>query len=84
MNTQILHTILSDWHIRRVMGLIAGIFFLIQSLMYKDPIIGLLSGIFFLQVLTNKGCFGRSGCAIPNTSLQDENEGKEPNYIEVK
>tara|TARA_R110000868_G_scaffold37111_4_gene131367 strand:+ start:58152 stop:58406 length:255 start_codon:yes stop_codon:yes gene_type:complete len=83
VTTQILHTILSDWHLRRVLGLLAGIFFLIQSLMYKDPIVGLLSGIFFFQVLTNKGCFGRSGCSIPSTDLKEENESKEPNYIEV-
>jgi len=67
-----------------VIGLIAGIFFLTQSLMYKDPIIGLLSGMFFLQVFTNKGCFGRSGCAIPTISAHDKSAAKEPNYTEIK
>ncbi len=84
VSTQFLHIILSDWHLRRVIGLIAGIFFLTQSLSYKDPIIGLLSGIFFLQVFSNKGCFGRSGCAIPAVNVEDKTEAKEPNYTEIK
>jgi hypothetical protein len=83
MSTHILHTVFSNWHPRRYLGLIAASFVLSQAIFYKDGLLGVLSAILFFQVIANVGCFGSSGCAVP-VQENDPEEDKEIEYTEVK
>lgn len=85
MNTQILHTVFSNWHPRRFFGLAAATFVLTQAIHLKDGLLGVLSAVLFFQVIANVGCFGSSGCAVPVQGPADENSNlEEIEYTEVK
>ena len=86
MSNYIQHTVLRGWHLRRFMGLGAGLFLAYQAIAASDGLTALLSGIFLLQAVTNTGCFGRSGCAVPYTNNSQRNASlvtEEADYEEV-
>lgn len=76
-------TLFTGWHLTRFLGLGLGLFFGIQALVYKEAFAGFLSAFFLFQVVTNTGCFGGRGCAVPdqNNPKQDLNN---ITYTEIK
>lgn len=73
-----------DWHLRRVLGLGAGLFLAYQALANNEALTGVLSLIFLFQAITNTGCFGRSGCAVPYTDNSQNNDSLDLTNTEYK
>lgn len=72
----------NNWHFTRFAGLVLGVFFGIQALVYKEPLAGFVSVFFLIQVVTNTGCFGGGNCAVPRANASDEIEDVE--FTEIK
>jgi hypothetical protein len=70
MNVQIL---LTGWNFVRVLRLVLGVIFLMQAIEMRDIITGLIATFFLFQAVTNTGCCGSNGCAVPinKTNLED-------------
>lgn len=67
-----LHTLLSGWNVVRIIRLILGVMLVIQAIQTKFWGAGLLGGLLLFQAITNTGCCGASGCAVPvNKSKQN-------------
>lgn len=49
----------------RVLRLILGIYIGIQAMLVADALSGMISVFFLYQAITNTGCCGVQGCAIP-------------------
>lgn len=61
---QILFT---NWHFMRWVRLGLGIFISVQAIQSHDIILGLLAAFFIFQAITNIGCCGAKGCAVPQS-----------------
>lgn len=77
-------TLFTGWHFTRFIGLGLGLFFGIQSLVYKEAFAGFLSAFFLFQVVTNTGCFGGRGCTVPNENVANKQDITNITYTEVK
>ncbi len=64
MNTQ---TLFTGWHFMRWLRLVAGLFIIFQSLQVHDGVGGFIGAFFLFQAITNTGCCGTQGCAVPAT-----------------
>lgn len=84
MNTILKYLKYRDWHLRRVLGLGVGLFLAYQSLINNEVLTGVLSLIFLFQAVTNTGCFGRSGCAVPYTYNSQNNDSLEIDNTEFE
>jgi hypothetical protein len=74
MNT-LKYRMLSNWHFTRIVRLVIGLFMLAMSIQTHDWTFGLLSLLFVGMALTDTGCCGAQGCAVPNRPVQtDKNE----------
>ena len=62
----------TDWNLMRVIRLAAGLFIGFQAWQDGSGMIALLAGLFIFQALTNTGCCGSGGCAVP-TKPTDKN-----------
>ena len=62
MNMQ---TLLSDWNFMRFVRLGLGVYIGIQAFETQSILSGLLAAFLLYQVVTNTGCCGANGCAIP-------------------
>lgn len=70
MNTQ---TLLTGWNFMRGLRLVLGVIFLMQAIEMRDIITGLIATFFLYQAVTNTGCCGTAGCAVPmnKTNIDD-------------
>jgi len=75
-------TLFSQWNLIRWIRLAAGIFLAVQAVQLHDAIAGFLSFIFLFQAVTNTGCCGVSGCAVPTTT-KTSNPTNEVEYEEI-
>ena len=62
MNVQ---TLLTGWNFMRGLRLVLGVIFLMQAIEMRDIITGLIATFFLFQAVTNTGCCGTNGCAVP-------------------
>lgn len=60
-----------------------GLFVGYQALVLQDAFAGIIAGLFLFQAVTNTGCCGSSGCAIPAKKVE-ASEPEEISYEEVK
>ena len=58
--------LLSNWHLMRWLRLAVGLFLSWQMIQKPDVFTGLITGVFLFQAITNTGCCGASGCAVPD------------------
>ncbi len=65
-------TLFTQWNLMRLIRLVAGIFFAAQAIQIQDAMAGFISAIFLFQAVTNTGCCGISGCAVPTNSKNSE------------
>lgn len=65
-------TLFTQWNFMRALRLVAGIFFLVQAYMIHDTIAGFVGALLLFQALTNTGCCGVGGCAVPAQSKKAE------------
>jgi hypothetical protein len=66
-------TLLTGWNFMRGLRLVLGVIFLMQAIELRDIITGLIATFFLFQAITNTGCCGSNGCAVPNnkTNIED-------------
>lgn len=64
MNT-IQNTLFTDWHLMRFVRLGMGLAIGFNAWQVGSGMIGLLAGILIFQALSNTGCCGSGGCAVP-------------------
>lgn len=85
MNTllSIKDQLLSPWSFMRLLRLGLGLYVGVQAIQFQDWLAGLVSIFFLYQAITNTGCCGASGCAVPTTSSKTE-DTKEVTFEEIK
>lgn len=78
MNSQ---TLLTDWNFMRFVRLGLGVYIGIQAYQTQSIISALLAAFLLYQVITNTGCCGTNGYAIPtkknNTDTTEDVEFEE-------
>ena len=65
----------TNWNFMRWARLGLGLIIGIQAIQNHALVLGLLSAFLLFQALTNTGCCGARGCAVPrtkNATLKDE------------
>lgn len=82
MNT-LKQTLFTNWHLMRWLRLLLGTVMASEALMRWDALSGMIAAFFLYQALTNTGCCGTDGCAMP-ASNADVHEIKEVSYEEIK
>ena len=63
----------SNWHFVRWFRLGIGLFIGYQALQLHDSLSGFIAAFFLFQAVTNTGCCGASGCALPNPPQKNIN-----------
>lgn len=58
-------TLFTGWNFMRWLRLAFGIFFTIQGIQSSDTLMGVVGAFFLLTAVTNTGCCGAGGCAVP-------------------
>jgi hypothetical protein len=58
-------TLLTGWNFMRWLRLGLGIFIAIQAIQTHDTLSGFIAAFFLFQAVTNTGCWGVGGCAVP-------------------
>ncbi|MBK5277963.1 MAG: hypothetical protein JJE09_03765 [Bacteroidia bacterium] len=76
-------TLFTNWHFMRWLRLGIGIFISVQAIQMHDVFSGFIAAFLLIQVVTNTGCCGASGCAVP-TSKQQSNKIEEVEFDEIK
>lgn len=74
--------VLSNWHFMRWLRLVLGVFVLWQVIQRPDIFTGLIAVFLLFQAVTNTGCCGAGGCAVPSKGKKPA--GTEVDYEEVK
>jgi hypothetical protein len=75
-------TLLSGWSFMRWIRLVIGIFISYQGIHLHDTMSGLIGGLLLFQAITNTGCCGTQGCAVPQK--KSNTETKEIEFEEIK
>lgn len=78
-----IQTLITGWNLMRLLRLGLGIIIAIQAVQSHDILLGFMSVFFLFQAVTNTGCCGQGGCAVPvNQSKNEKTEDVE--FEEVK
>lgn len=76
-------TLLTGWNFMRFLRLGLGIYIAVQAVETLSFLSGIVAVFFLFQAITNTGCCGSNGCAIPiNKGKHDTN--KEVKFEEIK
>jgi hypothetical protein len=75
--------LLTQWNLIRIIRLTAGLYLVFQAVQLHDMLAGFISTILLFQALTNTGCCGVSGCAVP-PSTKSSNTTQDVDYEEIK
>ena len=73
----------TGWNFMRWLRLGFGSFIAIQAFQTHDPFAGFIAAFFLFQAVTNTGCCGAGGCAVP-VSKTAENKAENVVFEEVK
>jgi len=76
-------TLLTGWHFMRFLRLGLGVYIAIQAIETHSLLSGIVALFFMFQAITNTGCCGTNGCAVP---MKKNNSDKieEVEYEEIK
>lgn len=77
------HTLLSNWHFMRWLRLGLGSFVAYQAIIAHDPLAGFIAAFLLYQAVSNTGCGGVGGCAVPS-SPKKNNTVEDVEFEEVK
>jgi hypothetical protein len=77
-----LETLLTGWHFMRWLRLGLGLMIAFQAVEMHDVWLGLMAVFFLFQAVTNTGCCGASGCAVPTKTTDGKVE--DVTYEEIK
>lgn len=76
-------TLFTNWHFMRWLRLGMGLYAAVVALQLHDPLSGIIAALFLFQAITNTGCCGAGGCAVPSSKRRSA-EVKEIDFEEVK
>jgi hypothetical protein len=65
-------TLFTGWHFMRWLRLGFGVFIAIQAIQTHDTLSGFIAAFFLFQAITNTGCCGSNGCAVPTTKNNND------------
>ena len=76
-------TLLTNWNFMRFLRLGIGIYIAVQAIETLSAFSGVVAVFFIYQAVTNTGCCGSNGCAVPiKKSNPDKTE--EVDFEEIK
>jgi len=76
-------TLLTNWNLMRFLRLGIGIYIAVQAIETQSAFSGVVAVFFIYQAVTNTGCCGSNGCAVPiKKSNPDKTE--EVDFEEIK
>jgi hypothetical protein len=78
-----MQTLLTGWHFMRWFRLAISIFIGVQAIQNHDAFSGMFAAFFLYQALTNTGCCGANGCAVP-TAKNNTSNTEDVSFEEVK
>ena len=64
-------SLLSNWHFMRWLRLGIGLFVGYQGVIAHDALAGFIAAFLLFQAVSNTGCGGVGGCAVPTTKKKD-------------
>ena len=76
-------TLLTDWNFMRILRLGLGIYIAIQVVETHSILSGIFFFFFIFQAVTNTGCCGSNGCAVP-IKKNNSDKSYEIEYEEIK
>jgi hypothetical protein len=71
--------ILVGWNLIRGLRLLIGAYFTVQAIETLDIFSGIIAAFFLYQAITNTGCCGANGCAVPDA----KNNADKPNEVDL-
>jgi len=77
-------TLLSNWHLMRVIRLILGVFVMYDGFKSHQYLFMFFGAAFMGMALFNIGCCGPQGCSIPENKKTDPLKDEEIVFDEVK
>jgi hypothetical protein len=76
-------TILQNWNFMRLLRLGLGIYIAIQAVETLSILSGVVASFFIFQAITNTGCCGSNGCAVP-TKKRNPAKTEDVEFEEIK
>ena len=76
-------TILQNWNFMRLLRLGLGIYIAVQAVETLSILSGVVAAFFIFQAITNTGCCGSNGCAVP-TKKSNPDKTEEVEFEEIK
>ena len=76
-------TILQNWNFMRFLRLGLGIYIAVQAVETLSIFSGIVAAFFIFQAVTNTGCCGSNGCAVP-TKKSNSDKTEEVTFEEIK
>ena len=76
-------TLFTGWNFMRWLRLVLGIYIAVQAFTTHDSMLGFFSAFFLFQALSNTGCCGVQGCAVP-LSKKEITKTEEVEFEEIK
>ena len=76
-------TLFTGWNFIRWFRLGFGVFWAAQAIQTHDSLSGFIAVFFLFQAITNTGCCGVNGCAMPITKNKSD-KIEEIEYQEIK
>ena len=76
-------TLLQNWNFMRFLRLGLGIYIAVQAVETLSIFSGIVAVFFIFQAITNTGCCGSNGCAVP-TKKSNSAKTKEVEFEEIK
>jgi hypothetical protein len=76
-------TILQNWNFMRFLRLGLGIYIAYQAVETLSIFSGMVAVFFIFQAITNTGCCGSNGCAVP-TKKSNAPKTEEVEFEEIK
>ena len=76
-------TLLQNWNFMRFLRLGLGIYIAVQAVETLSIFSGIVAAFFIFQAVTNTGCCGSNGCAVP-TKKNNSDKTEEVTFEEIK
>jgi hypothetical protein len=76
-------TLFTDWNFMRILRLGLGIYISVQAVETQSMLSAIFAVFLLFQAITNTGCCGSNGCAIP-IKKNNSDKTEEIEYEEVK
>jgi hypothetical protein len=76
-------TLFNNWNFMRFLRLGLGIYITVQAVETLSILSGVVAVFFLFQAITNTGCCGSNGCALP-TNKSNSTKTEEVKFEEIK